>query len=102
MATGIFFNGRTISVPGSYTEVDATGLEQIGLGAAGIVAVLATGEGGIPVSAITELSELIRFNQARNKSETHSNQVIFGKRQRCFLNQPKTQTSWQARKKLSQ
>lgn len=63
MATSIFFNGRVISVPGSYSEVDASGLEQVGLGAAGIVAVLGTAEGGIPVSAITELSEVIRINK---------------------------------------
>ena len=31
-ANSIYFNGRTISVPGSYSEVDASGLESVGLG----------------------------------------------------------------------
>lgn len=62
MATSIFFNGRLISVPGSYSEVDASGLEQIGLGAAGIVALLGTAEGGRPVSAIEEAKDFLRFS----------------------------------------
>jgi len=62
-ATTIFFNGRVISVPGSYSEVDASGLEQVGLGAAGIVAVLGTGEGGRPVSDIDEPKDFIRINK---------------------------------------
>ena len=53
-ATTIFFNGRLISVPGSYTEVDASGLEAVGLGASGIVALLGTAEGGIPWSSVEE------------------------------------------------
>ncbi len=62
MATSIFFLGRTIATPGSYTEIDASGLEQVGLGALGIVGLLAEGEGGIPVSAITDVqSEAIRL-----------------------------------------
>lgn len=60
MSSSIFFNGRLISVPGSYTEVDASGLEQVGLGAAGIVAVLGTAVGGKPVSAITEPKDILR------------------------------------------
>lgn len=63
MATTIFFNGRVISVPGSYSEVDASGLEQVGLGASGIVAVLGTAEGGKPVSAITEPKDFLRINK---------------------------------------
>lgn len=63
MATSIFFNGRTISVPGSYSEVDASGLEQVGLGATGIVAVLGTAEGGRPVSDITETKDFIRIKK---------------------------------------
>ncbi len=62
-ATTIFFNGRLISVPGSYSEVDASGLEQVGLGASGIVAVLGTGEGGKPVSEITETKDFIRLTK---------------------------------------
>jgi len=59
--TSIFFNGRLIFRPGSYSEVDPTGLEAQGLGASGIVAVIGTSEGGVPVSAITKGSELPRF-----------------------------------------
>jgi len=51
-ATTIFFNGRLISVPGSYTEVDASGLETIGLTASGIVAVIGMAIGGKPWSAV--------------------------------------------------
>jgi hypothetical protein len=63
MASTIFFNGRVISVPGSYSEVDASGLESVGLGAAGIVAALGTAEGGKPVSAISETKDFIKINQ---------------------------------------
>lgn len=61
-ATSIYFNGRVISVPGSYSQVDASGLETVGLGASGVVAVLGTAEGGVPVSAISEFSEIPSFN----------------------------------------
>lgn len=63
MATTIFFNGRVISVPGSYSEVDASGLETVGLGATGIVALVGTVEGGRPVSAIEETKDFIRVNK---------------------------------------
>jgi len=69
-ATTIFFNGRVISVPGSYSEVDASGLEQVGLGAAGIVAVLGTAEGGKPVSAIEEPKDFLRFTKPEKVRET--------------------------------
>ena len=68
-ASTIFFNGRVISVPGSYSEVDASGLEQVGLGAAGIVAVIGTAEGGRPVSDITETSEFLRLNKPEKGNE---------------------------------
>lgn len=63
MATSIFFNGRVISVPGSYAEVDPTGLETVGLGAAGIVGLVGTVEGGRPVSAITSVDDYIRVTK---------------------------------------
>jgi hypothetical protein len=63
MATTIFFNGRVISVPGSYSQVDASGLESVGLGAAGIVGVIGQAEGGRPVAAITETKDFIRINK---------------------------------------
>jgi len=59
----IFFNGKTISRPGSYSELDASGLESVGLGATGIVGVLGTGEGGIPVTAMTEPAEFMRVTK---------------------------------------
>lgn len=61
--TSIFFNGKLISVPGSYSEVDASGLEQVGLGAAGIVAVLGTAVGGRPASTISELADFINITK---------------------------------------
>jgi hypothetical protein len=63
MPTSIFFNGRVISVPGSYSEVDASGLAAVGLGASGIVALLGTAEGGKPVSAITQTKDFLRFTK---------------------------------------
>lgn len=63
MATSIFFNGRLISVPGSYSEVDVSGLEAVGLSAAGIVAILGTAEGGKPASAMTRPSDFMRVRK---------------------------------------
>ena len=63
MPTSIFFNGRMISVPGSYSIVDASGLESVGLGATGIVAVIGTAEGGAPVSAISETKDFLRIKK---------------------------------------
>ncbi|OGO08143.1 MAG: hypothetical protein A2Y61_00210 [Chloroflexi bacterium RBG_13_60_13] len=68
-ATSIFFGGRLIRTPGSYTVVDASGLEQIGLGASGIVAVLGEAEGGKPMSAITEPADLIRLTKPERARE---------------------------------
>lgn len=68
MATSIFFNGRVISVPGSYSEVDPSGLEQVGLGAAGIVAVLGTAEGGRPVSDMSEPKDFLRLTKPEQKT----------------------------------
>jgi len=61
--TSIFFNGRIISVPGSYSEVDASGLESVGLGANGIIGVIGTAEGGRPVSTLEETKDFIRVNK---------------------------------------
>ena len=61
--SSIFFSGRLISVPGSYTEVDASGLEQVGLGASGIVAVIGEAEGGKSVNDIDETKDFIRCNK---------------------------------------
>lgn len=63
VASSIFFNGRLISVPGSYSTVDTSGLEQVGLGAAGIVAVIGTAVGGQPCQTMTDPSQFIRLTQ---------------------------------------
>jgi len=60
-ASSIFFLGKVIRRPGVYSETDASGLEGVALGATGVVAVLGTAEGGRPVSAITEVKDLLRF-----------------------------------------
>jgi hypothetical protein len=65
-ASGIFFRGKFITVPGSYSEIDASGLEAIGLGATGRVAMLGTAEGGRPVSTITETKDIIRYKRPEN------------------------------------
>lgn len=71
MATSIFFLGRVITVPGSYTEVDASGLEQVGLGATGIVAMLGEAEGGRPVSAISEIKDIVRLGRPEAVRSTY-------------------------------
>ena len=48
MASTIYFNGRVTAVPGSYSEIDASGMSRIGLGAVGIIALLGEAEGGAP------------------------------------------------------
>ncbi len=63
MASTIFFNGRLIGRPGSYSIVDARGLEAIGLGASGIVALIGTAQGGKPVSAMTGPDDVIRITR---------------------------------------
>jgi hypothetical protein len=68
-ATSMFFSGRLIRTPGSYSVIDASGLEQIGLSAAGIVAVLGTAEGGTPMSAITEVQDLVRITKPERARE---------------------------------
>lgn len=61
MPTTLFFNGRLTAVPGAYSKVDASALEQVGLGASGIVAIVGTAEGGVPVSAMTGPEDAIRL-----------------------------------------
>jgi hypothetical protein len=62
-ASTIFFNGRLIGTPGSYSEVDARGLEAIGLGASGIVALIGTAQGGKPVTAMSSPDDFIRITR---------------------------------------
>lgn len=70
MATTIFFNGRLISRPGSYSEIDASGLETVGLSASGIVAVLGTAVGGRPASAITSIDDIINITKPETGLQT--------------------------------
>jgi len=63
MATSIFFDGRLIATPGAYSQIDASGLESIGLGASGIVAVLGQAEGGKPASEMSEVADFISINK---------------------------------------
>jgi hypothetical protein len=70
MASTIFFNGRVTSIPGSYSQVDTSGLASVGLGAAGIVAVIGEAEGGEPqkvesVSNPAKTSRLYRDGDLR-------------------------------------
>lgn len=51
-ATSIYFNGRLTYTPGSYSAVDASALEAVGLGASGYVVVIGTAVGGLPYNAI--------------------------------------------------
>lgn len=50
MATAIFFGGRRINIPGAYSEIDASALAGLSPGAVGIVALIGTAEGGVPLS----------------------------------------------------
>lgn len=60
-ATSIFFNGRLIRQPGSYSEVDATGLEGVGLDSAGIVALVGASVGGRPAGTVVQAVDIPRF-----------------------------------------
>ena len=70
MPTSLFYQGTVRFTPGSYSIVDASGLEQAGLGATGIVALIGTAVGGRPVddglsqsdSKIVEPSDFITIS----------------------------------------
>jgi hypothetical protein len=68
-ASTIFFNGLLISRPGSYSVVDARGLEAIGLGASGILALIGTAEGGKPVTAMSTPDDFIRITRPGQERE---------------------------------
>ena len=70
MASTIFYQGRVISEPGAYSKVDASSLDQVGLAASGIVAIIGTAEGGIPVSALTSIEDFIRIKKPRQGKTT--------------------------------
>jgi hypothetical protein len=62
-ATSIFFDGKLYTKPGSYSKVDVSGLESTGLGASGIVAVLGTAAGGLPVASMTKAGDIPRYSR---------------------------------------
>lgn len=70
--TSIFFNGRLIVEPGSYTEVDASGLEVVGLSASGIVALVGTAKGGKPASAVDVSDAKGNMQVATNPQQPNS------------------------------
>lgn len=74
MATSIYFNGRQTSVPGSYSEVDATGLAAVGLGASGIVACIGEAEGGEPgaVNTVTNPGSIAKTYRSGDLREAGS------------------------------
>ena len=56
-------------VPGSYTQIDRSGLQSPGLGSSGVVAILGTAEGGRPVTEIDDPNDIPTFSresQVRN------------------------------------
>lgn len=69
-ATTVFFDGRRTAVPGVETRIDASGLEQLGLGAVGVVALIGTAEGGRPTNASTTVDQIIRLNNASDNRNT--------------------------------
>ena len=66
-ATSIYFNGRMTRVPGSYSEVDASALDTIGLGASGYLAILGTALGGKPYSSV-DVNDIAGTIQKSTKS----------------------------------
>jgi hypothetical protein len=72
-ATSIYFNGRMTRIPGSYSEIDTSGLEAVGLGASGYVAVVGTAVGGKPYSAIdpNNVSTDIQASTRPGKAKTY-------------------------------
>lgn len=61
-ASTISFGGHTLRRPGSYSTVDASGLETVGLSASGTVALIGTCVGGRPVSDIETTADVPRFS----------------------------------------
>lgn len=68
-ATSLFFEGRLIFKSGSYSLVDASGLAAQGLGAAGVVAILGTADGGRPAGTMSEPSQFLRVTRPGKENE---------------------------------
>jgi len=69
-ATTIFFDGRLTAIPGVETRVDASALEQVGLGASGVVGLIGTGVGGRPVSSGMTVDQIIQLTSPRAARDT--------------------------------
>lgn len=74
MATTIYFNGRVTAIPGSYSEVDASGLATVNLGASGIVACIGEAEGGKPATVLSttnpgKVTKLFRAGDLREAGQ---------------------------------
>lgn len=69
MATTLFFEGVLTAKPGAVSRIDASSLESSGLGASGIVAIVGTSRGGVPVSAMTSAQDLERLTRSRQVRE---------------------------------
>ena len=75
-ATSIYFNGRMTRIPGSYSKVDASALESIGLAASGYVACVGLAYGGKPYSAIdlNDVAGTIQKSTRPGKAATYFQQ----------------------------
>jgi hypothetical protein len=70
MATSIYFNGARTSRPGAQSKLDATGLDSLGYGSLGRVAILGTAQGGKPMNEITKVDDLIVIKTPGKEGET--------------------------------
>lgn len=66
MATAIFFNGRRINIPQVASRVDASALQAVSPAAVGIVALVGTAEGGVPLSVDEETQDFVRAGALRD------------------------------------
>lgn len=60
MATAIYFGGSRINLPGAYSVVDASALAGKSPGAVGIVALVGTAEGGVPLTIDSTYADATR------------------------------------------
>lgn len=70
MASSIFFNGRRINIPQAVSKIDASALSTISPSAVGIVALIGTAEGGVPLSVSESDSDMTRSGQVFEKFRT--------------------------------
>lgn len=63
MASSIFFNGRRINIPQAVSKIDASALSTISPSAVGIVALIGTAEGGVPLTVDETYSDMTQSGQ---------------------------------------